>query len=115
MLTQNQVIVRNLSISKVLAANGDCIGVQKSTNVWIDHCDLSNDLDHDKDYYDGLIDITHACDWITVSNTYFHDHWKGSLVGHSDNNGAEDTGFLHVTYHNNHFQNIHSRGPSIRF
>lgn len=43
-----------------------------------------------------------------------HDHWKGSLVGHSDNNKAEDTGRLHVTYANNHFFNLYSRGPSYR-
>ena len=41
--------------------------------------------------------------------------WKGSLVGHSDNNAAEDTGKLHVTYHHNDFQRVNSRLPSIRF
>ena len=35
-----------------------------STNVWIDHCDLSSNRDHDKDYYDGLIDV---CDLNTLS------------------------------------------------
>lgn len=40
---------------------------------------------------------------------------KGSLVGHSDNNGAEDVGTLHVTYANNHWYNIRSRGPLLRF
>src|SRR4051812_35338365 len=40
---------------------------------------------------------------------------QGSLVGHSDNNAGEDTGKLHVTYHHNHFYNVNSRLPSIRF
>ena len=35
-------------------------------------------------------------DYVTISNSYLHDHWKGSLVGHSDNNQAEDTGHLYV-------------------
>lgn len=109
------VIVQNLKISKVLAANGDAIGIQASTNVWVDHVDVSSDVDHDKDYYDGLIDVSHASDWVTVSNSYIHDHYKASLVGHSDNNGAEDTGHLHVTYANNYWNNISSRTPSIRF
>lgn len=39
---------------------------------------------------------------------------KGSLVGHSDNNQVEDKGRLHVTYANNHFFNIYSRGPMFR-
>ncbi|MCJ1331161.1 hypothetical protein MMC10_007848 [Thelotrema lepadinum] len=109
------VIVRNLSVSKVLAENGDAIGIQASTNVWVDHCDLSSDLAHDKDYYDGLLDITHASDWVTVSNTYLHDHWKADLIGHSDNNGAEDTGHLTVTEANNYWFNLNSRTPSFRF
>lgn len=113
----SNVIVQNLAISKVVAENGDAILIQESTNVWVDHCDLSSDLDGqpDKDYYDGLLDITHGADWITVSNTYFHDHWKASLVGNSDSTGDEDSGHLHVTYANNHWYNVNSRTPSLRF
>lgn len=40
---------------------------KETTNVWIDHCELYSDLDHDKDYYDGLIDASHAADFITIS------------------------------------------------
>ncbi|KAF2006196.1 polysaccharide lyase family 1 protein [Amniculicola lignicola CBS 123094] len=109
----SNVIIRNIAVSKVVG--GDAIAIQKATNVWVDHVDLSSDRDHDKDYYDGLIDVTHAGDFVTISNSYFHDHWKCSLVGHSDSNGAEDTGFLHITYHNNYWKNINSRGPSFRF
>lgn len=109
------VIVRNLNIQKVLAENGDAIGIQASTNVWVDHCELSSDREHDKDFYDGLLDVTHASDFVTVSNTYLHDHWKASLVGHSDKNGAEDTGHLHITYHSNYWHNVNSRMPSLRF
>ncbi|TRX94292.1 hypothetical protein FHL15_004759 [Xylaria flabelliformis] len=112
---QSNVIVRNLKISKVLADYGDAITIQASKNVWVDHVDVSSDRDHDKDYYDGLIDITHGSDWVTVSNSYLHDHWKGTLVGHSDSNSAEDTGHLTVTYANNYFQNLNSRAPLFRF
>jgi pectate lyase len=112
---KKNVIIRNLNIQKVLAENGDGIGLQAATNVWIDHCEISSDRAHDKDFYDGLLDITHASDFVTVSNTYFHDHWKASLVGHSDRNGPEDTGHLRVTYHNNYWHNVNSRMPSLRF
>lgn len=112
---QSNVIVRNMKMSKVVAENGDILTIQNSKNVWVDHVDVSNDMDHDKDYYDGLIDVTHACEWVTISNSYLHDHWKGSLVGHSDSNGKEDTGHLHVTYANNRWENINSRAPSFRF
>ena len=112
---EDNVILRNLKISKVLADAGDAIGIQEASNVWVDHVDLSSDRDHDKDYYDGLCDITHGSDYITVSNTYFHDHWKASLVGHSDSNEDEDSGNLIVTYANNYWSNVNSRGPSFRF
>lgn len=111
----SNVIIRNVKISKVLADAGDAITVQASNNVWLDHLDLSSDMDHDKDYYDGLLDVTHGSDYITISNCYLHDHWKASLVGHSDSNADEDTGHLIVTYANNYFSNINSRGPSFRF
>ncbi|KAI9372860.1 putative pectate lyase B [Aspergillus egyptiacus] len=111
----NNVIMRNLKISQVDADNGDAIGIDESFNVWVDHCDLSGDLDGGKDDLDGLLDITHGAEWVTVSNTYFHDHWKGSLIGHSDNNEDEDLGALHVTYANNHWYNVFSRAPLIRF
>lgn len=112
---ESNVIIRNMKISKVLADTGDAIGIQAASNVWVDHCDLSSDMEHDKDYYDGLCDVTHASDYVTISNTYFHDHWKASLVGHSDSNADEDTGHLIVTYANNYWSNINSRGPSFRF
>ncbi|MEW1721999.1 polysaccharide lyase family 1 protein [Streptomyces sp. NPDC093109] len=108
------VIVRNLNISKPVAP-ADGITVQKSTKVWIDHNAFSSDRNNGKDYYDGLLDITHASDYVTVSWNTFKDHYKGSLVGHSDSNASEDTGHLRVTYHHNLFSNVNSRIPSLRF
>lgn len=52
---------------------------------------------------------------MTVSWNTFKDHFKGSLVGHSDNNASADTGHLKVTYHHNHFSDVYSRIPSLRF
>ncbi|SEE86136.1 pectate lyase [Streptomyces sp. 3213] len=108
------VVVRNLNISKPVAP-ADGITVQASTKVWIDHNAFSSDLDHGKDYYDGLLDVTHASDYVTVSWNTFKNHYKGSLVGHSDNNASEDTGHLRVTYHHNWFDQVNSRIPSLRF
>ncbi|WP_329407005.1 polysaccharide lyase family 1 protein [Streptomyces sp. NBC_00704] len=108
------VVIRNLNISKPLKP-ADGIEVQASTKVWIDHNSFSADRDHDKDYYDGLLDINHASDFVTVSWNTFRDHYKGSLVGHSDNNASQDTGHLRVTYHHNRFTDVYSRIPSLRF
>ncbi|MFI0779546.1 polysaccharide lyase family 1 protein [Streptomyces sp. NPDC021212] len=108
------VIIRNLAISKPRKPS-DGVTVQESTRVWIDHNTFSVDRDHDKDSYDGLLDINHGSDNVTVSWNKFADHFKGSLVGHSDNNAGEDTGHLKVTYHHNWFSNVSSRIPSLRF
>ncbi|POX46331.1 pectate lyase [Streptomyces sp. Ru71] len=108
------VVIRNLNISKPMAP-ADGITVQASTKVWIDHNSFAADRDHDKDHYDGLLDVNHGSDHVTVSWNAFKDHFKGSLVGHSDNNADEDTGHLRVTYHHNWFSNVYSRIPSLRF
>ncbi|KAJ7815967.1 pectate lyase [Mycena olivaceomarginata] len=110
--TQN-VIVRNVKISKVLAEAGDALAVQAAHQVWIDHVDLSSDRDHDK-VYDGLLDLTHGVTGITVTNSKLHTHWKGSLIGHSDSNGAEDTPIT-VTMASNYWFDLSSRTPSFRF
>lgn len=101
-------------INKVLADAGDAIGIQAAHNVWVDHVELWSDRDHDKDYYDGLLDITHGSYSISVTYTYFHDHWKASLVGHSDSNEAEDKAIT-VTYAYDKWYNLNSRTPSVRF
>jgi pectate lyase len=117
MTSVHNVIIRNMTIRYVTAASGtgDAVHIQLSTHLWIDHNNLYSDRNHGKDYYDGLVDITHASDYITVSWNRIHDHYKASLVGHSDSNGAQDTGHLHVTYEHNWFYNVGSRTPSLRF
>jgi pectate lyase len=111
------VIIQNLNISKVTASSGDgdAVHIEHSDHIWVDHNNLFSDMSHGKDFYDGLVDVTHAGDFVTVSWNTIHDHFKISLVGHSDSNGSEDTGHLHVTYHHNSFINFDSRTPSLRF
>ena len=110
----SNVIIRNLKIS-FAQAPVDLIAAQVSDHIWIDHNELFNDTTHDKDFYDGMIDLTHATDLTTVSWNYLHDHFKGSLVGHSDNNADEDTGHLRITYSHNWFDKVAARLPRIRF
>lgn len=90
-------------------------GNTPSHHVWIDHCDFEK-------VYDGMIDITHGSDLITVSWCRFAGDARGpqkkvSLVGHSssENAAATDRGRLNVTFHHNLFENIEDRAPRIRF
>jgi pectate lyase len=109
----SNVIIRNLQISKATADEGDAITILRSKHVWIDHCELSSEKTGGN--YDGLVDITHASDFITVSWTILRDHRDSSLIGHSESNMVEDTDHLTVTFHHNLFQNIQQRSPRFRF
>ena len=111
------VIVQNVNISKVTASSGagDAVHIQDADHIWVDHNSLSSDLDHGTDFYDGLVDITHAGDFITVSWNHNFNHVKDSLLGHSDSNASEDTGHLRVTYHHNWYDNSKERHPRVRF
>ncbi|MEA3212901.1 MAG: hypothetical protein QOE70_5958 [Chthoniobacter sp.] len=90
-------------------------GKTHSDHVWIDHCDFEK-------AYDGMVDITHGSDLITVSWCRFAGDERGpqkkvSLVGHSSSENAAvmDRGHLNVTFHHNLFQNIDDRAPRVRF
>lgn len=70
-----------------------------------------------KDFYDGLLDISETSRFVSVSNSYFHDHWKACLCGGS-NDKAETKpqgSQVRMTFYNNHFKNIHARQPLFRF
>ncbi len=106
--------MRNLKIAKAPSA-GDAIKIQVSHHIWIDHCDLSSDRTDTTSGYDGLVDITHGSQFVTVSWTLFHDHKDTSLVGHTPDamSQAEDQN-LSVTYHHNLFLDVDS-GPRVRW
>jgi len=126
------------SMGNTLVAEGtgnDVMGINGARQVWIDHCELYSSLtpaelydlsgpddtadgaidEYDaKDFYDGLIDIKNGASFITLSNNYIHDHWKGILIGSSDTqeNGTSET---RITLHHNYFKDIISRIPSLRY
>jgi pectate lyase len=102
----HNIIIRNLSIT---GATDDLINVQMfSHHIWIDHNDFSNGDD-------GAVDIKRGSDFVTVSWNRFHDHDKTLLLGHDDDNRAQDAGRLRVTYHHNFFDGSDQRNPRVRF
>jgi pectate lyase len=107
------VIIQNMNIRGV--PGNDAIQIESATHVWIDHNIMSSTIENDPDFYDGMLDITHAADYITVSWNVIRNHWKTSLVGHSDGNASEDRGHLRVTYHHNWFDRTFERSPRVRF
>jgi pectate lyase len=107
----DNLIVRNLTIRD---SNEDGLTIQDARHVWVDHCTFI-------DAGDGQLDITHAADWITISWCKFlytvdSGHNFVNLIGHSDSNGDEDAGTLHVTWHHNWWSTLCvERMPRVRF
>jgi pectate lyase len=100
------VIIRNLSFRN---STDDSVNVQcYSHHVWVDHNTFYPS-------FDGSVDIKRGSDLVTVSYNRYIGTDKSMLLGHSDSNGAQDTGFLRVTYHHNWFDGSNTRHPRVRF
>jgi pectate lyase len=136
----HNVIVRNLTLSDGRdcfpqwdPTDGDAgawnsaydnLSVWTSTGVWVDH-NTFDDGDHPAsslpqvfgrpfEIHDGLLDITHGGDLVTVSWNRFESHDKTMIIGSSDSR-VQDRGQHRVTIHHNHFQDIGQRAPRVRF
>ena len=109
----NNIIIKNLRINKVVGADGITIK-QATHHIWVDHCELWQDRDHGWDYYDELLEITDRSDYVTISNTKFHDSHIALLIGSGDQQ-TTDIGHLKVTMYGNYFYNISERQPCTRF
>ncbi len=106
------------------SSGNDAISVQKGSDFWIDHCDIS-------DGTDGNMDITNGANNVTVSWTKFHytarsdnsgsdstgaaGHRYSNLVGGSDST-TSDASALNVTWHHNWWADrVMERQPRVRF
>ncbi|MFZ5939673.1 MAG: InlB B-repeat-containing protein [Bacteroidota bacterium] len=105
------VIIKNITFSKVITY--DEMEINGAKNILLHRCEFFTDLDHDKDYYDGLLDIKNASSFITVSWCNFHDHFKSILISSGDDSFQDSV--QRITFHHNYFHDCGSRMPSIRF
>ena len=109
----SNIIVRNLVLQGAGVSNGnksggDVFHVESSVHhLWADHLDIS-------DGDDGNFDITHGCDYITVSWTKFHytsgsrEHRFSNLIA----SALGDTGTYKITFHHNWWaDNVDQRSP----
>lgn len=102
----------------------DAISIRNATHVWIDHNTFLDDTTADDtlpqyfgrlyQVHDGLIDITNASDFVTVSWNVMANHDKAMLVGSSDSASA-DRSRLRITLHHNLFHDLGQRVPRLRF
>jgi pectate lyase len=123
--TDENKIVGWVNGAATVMTDPDCIGIQADDetipaaqrivrHIWIDHCEFFNEdpsVQTDVDRYDGLVDGKNNSSNITISWCYFHDHHKASLFGKGDSDNFD----RRITYSHNHFRNILSRLPLIRY
>jgi pectate lyase len=113
----SNVIIRNLTIGRP-NTKIDAIHIEGSSQIWIDHCDLSsNGPSPDAGVsYDDLVGISDKSDFVTISWTHYHDHEDSGIIGRSDSSdaAAEDIDKNHVTYDHDLFTNLRT-GPRTRF
>ncbi len=105
----SNIIIRNLTLIGAGAydcdaSTGDDITLQGATNVWIDHCDISDGVD-------GNLDIKSNSDNVTITWTKFHydkapkaggsggtdDHRFSGLIGSGSSDKPSD-GTYNVTF-----------------
>jgi len=102
----SNIVIRNIHFK---SGPGDAVSIEESAHhIWVDHNTLEN-------YGDGLLDIKRASDWITVSWNQFLNHKDVGLVGHSDENGVQDTLILHVSFHHNWYTQVQGSAPRVRY
>jgi len=102
----------------------DNVSLWTSTSVWVDHSTFDDGAHPAEslpvvfgrpfEVHDGLLDITHGSDLVTVSYNEFLSHDKTMLIGSSDSR-LQDRGQHRVTLHHNYWQDIGQRAPRVRF
>jgi pectate lyase len=140
LVPRTNIIIRNITFEDTYdcfpdwapndGANGawnslyDSISLRDTDHVWIDHNTFRDRTTADDtlpevfgvlfQVHDGLLDITNASNFVTVSWNRFENHDKLMLIGSSDN-APLDVGKLKVTLHHNLFDGIGQRAPRVRY
>ncbi|KIK58349.1 polysaccharide lyase family 1 protein [Collybiopsis luxurians FD-317 M1] len=107
-------------------AEYDAVGLVTATNVWLDGCELQDQLNGEYvqpdmidgwqvDRFDGLFDCEDGTDNITFSHNLVSNHHKSMLLGGGTKEFDLDLGHMHFTIFGNHFNNSASRNPLMRF
>lgn len=113
----SNIIIQNVHVRNVkksgspISNGGDAIGMETDvSNVWVDHVTLEAS-GGESEGYDGLFDMKDNTRYVTLSYSHLLNSERGGLVGSGDSDNQNNF----ITYHHNHFQNLNSRVPLLRF
>lgn len=112
----SNIIIRNLQMegpgNSNANQNWDCVNIEGSKRVWVDHCTVLNGED-------GNFDIVKGSDNVSVTWTIFTytapgDHNLSNLIGSSDDESASH-GKLNTSYINCWWKDVADRCPRTRY
>ena len=84
----------------------DAIHIERSSNVWVDHCDLS-------EAGDKLVAVANGSTDVTVSWNHFHDQQQVFQIG--DQASAAAAAEQNVTVDHNYFDHTGYRNPVVSY
>ncbi|KAF9491695.1 pectin lyase-like protein [Pleurotus eryngii] len=115
----------------------DAVGLVTASNVWVDNCELQDQLSGEYvepdiiepgwqvDRFDGwilsrysllgLFDCEDGADNVTFSHNIVRNHHKSLLLGGGTKEADRDLGKMRFTIFGNHFNGSASRNPLMRF
>ncbi|KAG8934286.1 hypothetical protein FRC02_010240 [Tulasnella sp. 418] len=108
-------------------AKYDAMALVTATNVWVDGCELQDQLSGEYvtpdymwpgwqvDRFDGLFDVEDGSDKVTFSHNIVRNHHKSLLFGGGEKEAERDLGKMRITLFANHFNQSASRNPLMRF
>ncbi|MFB6320600.1 T9SS type A sorting domain-containing protein [Saccharicrinis sp. FJH54] len=111
-INKQNIIIRNLIIRDSYVEgdwdgktnDNDAIQADNSHHMWIDHCFFTH-------CGDGLIDLRHGTDYVTVSYTKLSNHNKTFGIGWITE--GEDNPDFHLTLHHLWIDSTNQRNPSF--
>ncbi len=112
----SNVIIQNLNITNPSGVgSGDGIEATSGcTKIFVHKCTFIDCADGSFDIKRGSTDITVS--WCRFRYPTLLGHNFPNLIGHSDDNGNQDRGKLHVTMHHNWYDDgCQQRMPRVRF
>ena len=107
-IDEKNIIIRNLTVADSYVEgdwdgkenDNDGIQADNCHHLWIDHCHFTH-------LGDGLIDLRHNCDYVTVSYDKLSNHNKAFGIGWTDSIN------FHITIHHCWIDNTNQRNPSF--
>ncbi|KAF9491683.1 polysaccharide lyase family 1 protein [Pleurotus eryngii] len=101
----------------------DAVGLVTASNVWVDNCELQDQLSGEYVEPDiiepgwqvGLFDCEDGTDNVTFSHNIVRNHHKSLLLGGGTKEADRDLGKMRFTIFGNHFNGSASRNPLMRF